>query len=542
MSDATAVPDLTRASVPGLLQWRADITPDSILLRCGDTQRTAAQMLERVAVAGGLLRRHGVERGDRVALMASNRVELLDLILGCAWIGAVAVPINTAARGEQLHHILTNSQAELLVLEHPFLAQVEALPSTAELRQIWLLDEDEVVSVLPVPVDLIPDDGRAVEPVAVGPGHPAVILYTSGTTGVSKGVVCPHAQFYWWGRNVTAQLGITSDDVLHTCLPLFHTNALNAFSQALVSGAQYVIGPRFSASRFWSDVTASGATCTYLLGAMISILASRPPGEHDRAHRVTAALAPATPAGLLREFEERFGVVLIDGYGSTETNAVISASRTEQRPGFVGLLQEGFSARVVDENGLDVPPGTPGELLLRSEQPFAFASGYHRMHEATVAAWQDLWFHTGDRMVIEADGWIRFVDRIKDVIRRRGENISSVEVESVLAQHPGVRDVAVYAVDSELGEDEVMAAVVPVEGQKIDFAELVSFCEPRLAYYAIPRFVALCPELPLTENGKVRKTVLREWGADRADWDREAAGVVLRRDQPTTVRSEGACT
>ncbi|MGY0488678.1 ATP-dependent acyl-CoA ligase [Streptomyces sp. WG-D5] len=538
VTEVTGVPDLTRASVPGLLRWRAEATPDSVLLRCGDTRRTAAQMVERVAVAGGLLRRHGVERSDRVALMASNRVELLDLILGCAWIGAVAVPINTAARGEQLHHILTNSQAELLVLEPSFLAQVEALPSTAALRQIWLLDEHEAATVLPVPVDPLPDDGPAVEPAPVGPGHPAVILYTSGTTGVSKGVVCPHAQFYWWGRNVTAQLGITSADVLHTCLPLFHTNALNAFSQALISGAQYVIGPRFSASRFWADVTASGATCTYLLGAMISILAGRPPGEHDRAHRVTAALAPATPAGLLREFEERFGVVLVDGYGSTETNAVISASRTEQRPGHIGRLQEGFSARVVDENGFDVPPGTAGELLLRSDQPYAFASGYYQMHEATVAAWQDLWFHTGDRVVIEADGWIRFVDRIKDVIRRRGENISSVEVESVLAQHPGVRDVAVYAVDSELGEDEVMAAVVPVEGQEIDFTELVSFCEPRLAYYAIPRFVALCPELPQTENGKVRKAVLREWGAARADWDREAAGVGARQGRrPTTARS-----
>lgn len=536
MSDVD-VPDLSRASIPGLLQWRAEVTPDSVLLRCGDTRRTAAQMFERVAVAGGLLRRHGVEPGDRVALMASNRVELLDLILGCAWIGAVAVPINTAARGEQLHHILTNSRAELLVLEHAFLEQVEVLPSTAALRQIWLLDEHAVVSVLPVPVDPLPDDGRAVAPAPVGPGHPAVILYTSGTTGVSKGVVCPHAQFYWWGRNVAAQLGITAADVLHTCLPLFHTNALNAFSQALVSGAQYVIGPRFSASRFWSDVTASGATCTYLLGAMISILAGRPPGDHDRAHRVTAALSPATPAGLLREFEERFGVVLVDGYGSTETNAVISASRAEQRPGYAGRLQEGFSARVVDENGFDVAPGTPGELLLRSEQPFAFASGYHRMDEATVAAWQDLWFHTGDRMVIEADGWIRFVDRIKDVIRRRGENISSVEVETVLAQHPGVHDVAVYAVDSELGEDEVMAAVVPVEDHELDVAELLSFCEPRLAYYAIPRFVALCPELPLTENGKVRKAVLREWGAARADWDREAAGAGAGRGQPHPARS-----
>lgn len=524
MNDAPVPLDLAEVTIPGLLRRRAGLTPDSPLLRCGEIRRTAAQMLDRVAIAGGLLRRQGVERGDRVALMSSNRVELLDLILGCTWIGAVAVPINTAIRGEQLHHILTNSQAELLVLENPLLEYVEALPSTAELRQIWLLDASDVVSVLPVAVDVLPADRQcqAVEASSVAPGDPAMILYTSGTTGISKGVVCPHAQFYWWGRNMTTHLGLDASDVLHTCLPLFHTNALNAFGQALVSGAEYVLGPRFSASRFWSDVTASGATFTYLLGAMVSILAGRPSGEHDRAHRVTAALAPATPAGLLGAFAERFGVVLIDGYGSTETNAVITSSRTEQRPGFVGRLRPGFSARVVDEHGLDVPAGTPGELLLRSEQPFAFASGYFRMPEATVASWQDLWFHTGDRVAIGADGWVRFVDRIKDVIRRRGENISSVEVEQVLGQHPDVNDVAVYAVDSELGEDEVMAAVVPAEGRTIDFAELVAFCEPRLAYFSIPRFVMVCESLPLTENGKVRKARLREWGSARADWDREA--------------------
>ena len=544
MDDDAPVPDLGRATVAGLLRWRADLTPDRILLRCGESRRSAVQMVERVAAAGGRLRRHGVQRGERVALISSNRVELLDLILGCAWIGAIAVPINTAARGDQLHHILINSQAGLLVLEASFLAQVQALPSTADLRQIWVLDpagstgsesarsapvgsvpvEPVLVEPVPVgsvPVGPVPDDDEPVEPAALMPGDTAMILYTSGTTGVSKGVLCPHGQFYWWGRNATQHLGLRGSDVLHTCLPLFHTNALNAFSQALVSGAEYVIGPRFSASRFWSDVAETGATFTYLLGAMISMLAGRPPGEHDRSHAVTAALSPATPAELLAPFAERFGVVLLDGYGSTETNLAISATRIEQRPGFMGRLHEGFSARIVDQFGLEVPPGTPGELLLRTDQPFGFASGYFRMPEVTVAAWQDLWFHTGDRVVIGADGWIRFVDRIKDVIRRRGENISSVEVEQVLAQHPDVREVAVYAVDSELGEDEVMAAIVPVPGRRVDFADLAAFCEPRLAYFAIPRFVMVCAALPLTENGKVRKAALREWGTARADWDRE---------------------
>ena len=510
-ADARRLPPQTPlrdCTVAGMLLARAALTPDARLLVCGDLERTAAEMVDAVASAAGALAARGLTRGDRVAVISTNRVELLDLVLGAGWIGAVAVPINTAARGAQLHHILANSQARLLVVEDDLRAQVVDLPPLPDLESTWVLGgETETM-------------GEPVAPADVAPGDPAAILYTSGTTGVSKGVVCPHAQFWWWGCNVSEQIGIGADDVLHTCLPLFHTNALNAFSQALVSGATYVLGGRFSASRFWSQMVESGATVTYLLGAMVGILDSQPPSDLDRAHRVRLALSPATPGRLLAPFRERFGVALLDGYGSTETNAVVATRPGEERPGYVGRLQPGFRMRVVDADGADLPPGTPGELLLRSDQPFAFASGYFRMPDATTAAWQDLWFHTGDRVAVEADGSIRFVDRIKDVIRRRGENISSVEVEDVLRAHPAVADVAVYAVDSELGEDEVMAAVVSKEASRLDFEDLVEFCRPRIAAYAIPRFLLQLESLPLTENGKVRKPELRSRGTDGA-WDRQ---------------------
>lgn len=491
-------------SIPDLLRSRADKSPDRPLLRIGDNRWTVAEICDRTSRVAGLLRQHGIAAGDRVAIMAGNRIEVLDLILGCAWLGAIAVPINTAVRGRQLEHILTNCGAELLVIEDELFGHV---PDNASPRETWMLDGAPLA---------LPNTG--VEPADIAPGDTAMILYTSGTTGVSKGVLSPHGQFYWWGVNVSGQLGLRGDDVLYTCLPLFHTNAINAFSQALVSGAEYALGPRFSASRFWTDAARHGATFTYLLGAMVTILANKEPAEHDRSHRIRAALSPATPAKLLAPFADRFGVALIDGYGSTETNSVIAASRHERRAGYIGRVQAGFSARIVDEYGCDVPAGSSGELLLRSDQPFAFASGYFRMPDATVRSWQDLWFHTGDRVCREADGWLRFIDRIKDVIRRRGENISSIEVEQAMSEHPAVAEVAVYAVDSELGEDEVMAAVVP--RSPIDFAAMVEFLTPRLAYFAIPRFFRLCDDLPRTENGKVRKAVLREQGAKTADWDR----------------------
>lgn len=514
---------LEQCTIPAMLERRAEESPDRPLQRFGEVRRTVREARDAAAAAGAFLRERGIGPGDRVALISPNRLELLDLILGCGWIGAIAVPINTASRGAQLHHILTNSGARLLICAPDLLEHVSALPDVGSVVEIFCFDEDAPsANARRVPVF----EGFA-EPHPVDPSTTAAILYTSGTTGVSKGVMCPHAQFYWWGRNVSLQLEITEDDVLYTTLPIFHTNALNAFFQALVSGAEYVMGQRFSASRFWDQLRDTGATVTYLLGAMVSILASRPPADSDRHHNTTVALAPATPPALLASFADRFGVTLIDGYGSTETNAVFSASRTAQKAGSLGTLQPGFEARIVDGFGAEQPPGVPGELLVRSTQPFAFASGYFQMAESTVEAWQDLWFHTGDRLVVDEDGWYRFVDRLKDVIRRRGENISSVEVESALRLHPSVADVAVYAVDSELGEDEVMAAIVLREDATIDLAEVGSFLAPMLSYFAIPRFLVVLDAFPLTENGKVKKSVLRDQGRLIAQWDREV---------PTPVR------
>ncbi|MEV7607246.1 ATP-dependent acyl-CoA ligase [Paenarthrobacter sp. NPDC089322] len=507
-------------TIPEMLLERARNAPAAPLFRCGDVSRDGQAMVQAVAKAGGMLRNAGIERGQTVALMSSNRTELMDVILGCAWIGAVAVPINTASRGEQLRHVLENSQAQLVVAEAEYVSHLDAV-APATLKTAWVIDGAEQESLDSLDLLPLPAYGVAVEPVDAAPSATAAILYTSGTTGVSKGVLCPQGQFYWWAANMSDQLGLGPDDVLYTCLPLFHTNALNAFMQAIECGGEYVLGPRFSASRFWADAASAGATVTYLLGAMVGILMSKDSLPNERAHRIRLALSPATPARLVEAFRTRFGVQLLDGYGSTETNSVIGSTTDEWRAGYMGKVRPGFSVRVVDADGVPVPDGVAGELLIRSEQPHAVATGYHGMPEATAKAWQDLWFHSGDRVVVEDDGWIRFVDRIKDVIRRRGENISSMEVEHVLRQHPAIQDVAVYAVDSELGEDEVMAALKLRE--PVDFAELTEFCVPRLASFAIPRFFRVLDEFPQTENGKVRKHVLKSAGREAAEWDREAA-------------------
>jgi len=518
-------------TLPALLERQARAYGAKPLLRFGKLVRSFAEVAEAAACAAGDLAAAGVAPGDRIAMMCENRIELLDLVLGCAWLGAVAVPLNTALRGPQLTHVLRNSGAQRLVIDGALLAVLSSieLPDTLEL--VWALEDPPAETVLRCVVER-PSVGAAAlaRSPATGPGDTLAILYTSGTTGPAKGVCCPQAQFYWWGIVVGEMLGIGEDDVLYTCLPLFHTNALNAFVQALVAGATFHIGPRFSVSRFWTLLADADATVTYLLGAMVNMLVSRPPASTDRAHRARVALAPGTPAALFDAFRERFGVQLVEGYGSTETNCAIAAPWTAQRAGYMGPVRAGFQACVVDGDDVEVADGEGGELVLRADEPFSFATGYFGMPEKTVEAWRNLWFHTGDRVVRESDGWFRFLDRLKDAIRRRGENISSFDVEQVLLRHPAVAAAAVFPVPSEMAEDEVAAAIVLESGASVEPRELVEHCVPLLAYFAVPRYIELVRELPLTENGKVRKSVLRERGITAGMWDREVAGVSVRRD------------
>jgi crotonobetaine/carnitine-CoA ligase len=508
-------------TLPRMLRRQAGLHGDRRLVEIGGQAWSFAETLDMAARFGGTLRAAGIERGDNVAVMCGNRAELLQVYLGCGWIGAVTVPINTASRGAQLAHILANSQAKLLVLQGDLATALDTLDVVpSSLRAIWLIGDADVAARWPRP-ERFPAPGEPVPEAAIEPGDSVAILYTSGTTGVSKGVCCPHAQYFWWGVNTARLLGVRRDDVLLTTLPLFHTNALNTFYQALLTGAVLVVEPRFSASGFAASLSRHGATVTYVLGAMVPILLSRPAAEQDRAHRVRIALGPGVPERFHPEFRDRFGIALLDGYGSTETNFVLGCALTEQRPGMMGPVFEGFEARVVDDADNTLPHGVPGELVLRATEPFAFATGYFGMAEKTVEAWRNLWFHTGDRVVREADGYYRFIDRMKDAIRRRGENVSSYEVEQVLLSHPDVAEAAAFPVRSELAEDEVMAAIVLRDGCSLTQAALAEYCKDRMPAFAIPRFIEFMPALPMTENGKVQKFRLRERGVTAATWDRD---------------------
>jgi crotonobetaine/carnitine-CoA ligase len=529
--DPTGLPPLAglfappERTLPKMLTRQAERYAGRRLVTIGGRALTYTDTLAAAAGYAGALAGAGVKAGDRVAIMCGNRPEMLLTFLGCAWLGAIAVPINTASRGAQLAHILGNCGARLLVIERELTPVLAALDrSGIAVEALWLVgqgDADDQPRFKSAP---FPEPGMRVPPHPVEPGDTLAILYTSGTTGLSKGVCCPHAQYFWWGVYTSRLLGVRENDVLLTTLPLFHTNALNSFYQALLNGAALIVEPRFSASAFMPALARHEATVTYVLGAMVPILLAQAPGDADRGHRVRVALAPAVPAHFHRQFTERFGIGLVDGYGSTETNCIMGAPLSEQRPGAMGRLLSGFAARVVDAHDNEVADGEAGELVLRADEPFAFATGYFGMPEETVEAWRNLWFHTGDRVVREGDGYYRFIDRMKDAIRRRGENISSFEVEQVLVSHPQVENAAVFPVRSELAEEEVMAALVLRPGAQVSYAELLDFCRPRMPYFAVPRYLQFVDALPVTENGKVTKYKLRERGVTAETWDREAAG------------------
>ncbi len=490
-------------TLPALLRARAHLGSKP-LFRCGAEGFTYAQAPGLAARAAGRLTAAGITRGDRVAIMGGNSLAFLEMVLGCAWSGVIAVPVNAGLRGPQLQHVLTQSGARLLAIDPALLPVLDSIDHAIPI--IW-------------PLDALPPPGAALPEADLRPGDTVAILYTSGTTGPAKGVCCPQAQMIWWGIHTGRLLEIGPDDVLGSALPLFHTNALNTFYQALVYGASMVLQPRFSASGFWAAMAESGATATYVLGAMVPILLAQPPSQAERAHRLRVALAPGVPAHLHAALTARTGLAVVDGYGSTETNFVIGTTAGRTRPNSIGPVVDGFEAQVVDEDDNPLPPGTPGELVLRAREPFAFATGYWNMPEKTVEAWRNLRFHSGDRVVQEADGWFRFIDRLKESIRRRGENISSWEVEQVLLSHPAVATAAVFPVPSPLAEDEVMAAVIlrtPTTP-----AELIAHCLPLLAKFAVPRYVDLVESLPMTGNGKVQKFALTARGVTATTWDRE---------------------
>ncbi|WP_395103924.1 ATP-dependent acyl-CoA ligase [Actinomadura sp. SCN-SB] len=534
-------PDPTTWNVAHVLRHHARVRPDRVFLITPEEERrwTYGETLaiaERVA--GGLTAAGGVA-GDRVLVMAANSSRFVFTWLGCGLAGLVEAPVNTAYEGEFLRHQVALAGPRFAVVDDVYAERFLAMGAAADvIEHFFVIDTGHAdVALRALRAAGRRADGwdvlSAAEPVS--PPEPAAntlasIFFTSGTTGPSKGVAMPHAQMYFFGQEVVSLTRLTAADTYLTVTPLFHGNAqFMAAYPALIAGAGLVVRPKFSASRWIDQVRADGVTVTNFIGVMMDFVWKQPPRDDDADNPLRAVFAAPTASSVLAAFKRRFAIeAFVEVFGLTETSAPILSPYGVNRPaGAAGLqVADWFDIRLVDpDTDEEVPVGEIGELVVRPKRPWTCSLGYYGMPDKTVEAWRNLWFHTGDALRRDEEGWYYFVDRYKDALRRRGENISSYEVEQAILGHPAVLEVSVLGVKAEIeaGEDEVLAVVVAAE--PVDARELWRFCEGRIPAFAIPRFIRFVDALPKTPSEKVRKSVLRDEGVTPDTCDRTSAPV-----------------
>ena len=494
----------------------------------------------RVANASAAL---GVQRGHRVLVMLPNSVAFLHAWFGINRLGAVLVPINTAYKGAFLEHVINNAAARVMIIAHEFVPVLQSSEAQVPyLDTVVIVDPSEEATSLPafvrlraLPFQALLDHPGTPPSVSVSYRDIGAIMYTSGTTGPSKGVLMPHAHLYLFAHNKIKAIRLTQEDVYYCCMPLFHANAL--FMQvysSLVVGCKLVIARSFSASRWLDDIRHYQITVTNTLGVMTEFIYRQPPRADDRDHRLRVIVAVPIAPEWGEHFQQRFGTKLLEGYGMTEVNIPTYMPYDEGlRANACGkVLDEWFDMQIVDPETDEVlPPHAIGEMVVRPKEPWCFMVGYNAMPEKTIEAWRNFWFHTGDAGFCDEDGYFYFVDRIKDCIRRRGENISSYEVEQVLNTHEAVAESAAVAVPSDIagGEDEVKACIVLRAGRQITPEALLDYCQERMPYFAVPRYIEFVSALPKTPTEKIQKHKLREAGLTPDTWDRERVGYKVRR-------------
>jgi crotonobetaine/carnitine-CoA ligase len=527
------VPPRERCVVRYLLDHWAVSRPDQIYVIFDAAQQwTYRETRERVIAVAVGLQRQGVKQGDYVLCWQPNTPEMLLTYYALNYLGAIYVPINTAYRGGVLEHVIENSGARLAIVHADLVGRLRDVKLAGLDRLVVTGAGDVSAAPLPaVPFSTLCGNESELQPLArpIEPWDTQSIIYTSGTTGPSKGVLSSYLHMYT-NPGPEAWYFVDGSDRFLVNMPMFHIGGMGLPFAMLVRGGSIVLPERFSTDTFWPMVRAHEVTVVFLLGVMATFLLKAPAGPQDRDHKVRKTFIVPLNDGA-QEFHERFGSDVYTIFNMTEISSPIVSEPNPNVRGTCGKVRAGVDVRLVDENDCEVPVGSVGEMIVRTDRPWAMNHGYNKNPEATARAWRNGWFHTGDAFRMDADGNFFFVDRIKDAIRRRGENISSFEVEAEIIRFPSIREAAALAVPSELGEDEVMAVVAPAPGQTIDPAQLIEFLRDRLAYFMIPRYVRVLPELPKTPSSKVLKTQLRAEGITADTWDRERAGIVVRRDR-----------
>jgi carnitine-CoA ligase len=482
-------------------------------------------------IANGLARA-GIGPGDRVATLLFNSPEFPLLWFGLAKRGAVIVPLNTALKGEILRYELSDSAPAGIVVDRRLWPAYAPVRGAVGVSREWLVDHEVPVAPTPervAPFSDLPAD-RTADPIPdLKPNDPVSVMYTSGTTGPPKGAIIPHRKPIATATEIGRRCRLEPGSVLFTALPLFHCNAQEMTTLvALLNDLTAAFDERFHARSFWETAAGFGATHVSLLISMINVLDKQPPAPSDRTHGVRTAVTAGANRAIWPGFEERFGLTIVELYGMTECGcATLMNPPGAIRVGSLGLPLGFVEADVVDDDDRPVPPDVRGELVVRPRAPYTMFLGYLNKPEKTVESWRNLWFHTGDYMTRDADGYYYFVDRKKDVIRRRGENLAPYDVESVLNRHPAVFESVVVGVPSPLGEDDVKAFVQLKPDAGATPRELFEYCIEKLPAFMVPKLLEFVDEIPKTANQKSQRYLLKERRGG-AEYDRDQLGIVVR--------------
>ena len=490
----------------------------------------------------------GIGFGDNVAVMLNNRLEYIWSWIGLSRIGGVLVGINTALKGTFLTHVLTNTKARVGVFEPeflPWLADIEdSVPDMAvvyvpgdvydpdnlpSFKRIEVRNLDDVMAGAPDEISY--EDGGEVTYRDLG-----MIMFTSGTTGPSKGALMPHGHLYLFGHCMETHLGLSPEDNYYICMPLFHAQGIMMqFYAILIAGGRCVLVKQFRATSWIDEIRAHGCTVSNLLGVMNDFVLRQPVKETDTDNKLRIVSAVPVTDETLENLRTRFAIPKFNEiFGMTEVN--LPVARPLDAPDEAGcsgkVWDEYFEVIVADpETDEEVPRMEVGEILVRPKEPYCFMAGYNGMPERTVETWRNFWFHTGDAGRMDERGYLWYIDRIKDTIRRRGENISSFEVEAVFLDHASVKECAAVAVKAEMGgEDEVLICIILEDGAEAPNPEdLLDYATPRMPYFAVPRYIDYVDEIPTTPTAKIQKNKLRDRGLSKSAWDRDAAGYKVRR-------------
>ena len=505
--------------------------PDKVFAIFSDGTAWTWAETRRIAIrTANALRALGVKQGERVLVWMPNGADCLRVWFGLNYLGAVFVPMNLAFRGAILEHSIGLSNARLGIV-HAQLHHLLADVGRKALREIVVLGGPaQAIAGLDVHDSSVldSDDERPPElDHEIAPWDLQSIIFTSGTTGPSKAVLSSYVHLH---AMAAAAPFLGRDDRYMINLPLFHSGGVMPVTAMLFHGGSISMVDAFDTESFWTIVRETQITTSILLGVMGGFLLKRPPSPADKTHTLrTCTYVPFNDTA--PRFHERFGTEIHTHFNMTEISMPIVSAANPTALGSAGRPRKGVEVRIVDENDCEVPVGVTGELVVRTDCPWAISHGYAGNPDATAAAWRNGWFHTGDGFRRNAEGELFFVDRLKDAIRRRGENISSFEVESEVLSFPCIREAAAIAVPGPIAEDEVMVVVAVRDGDPFNPSDLIDYLRPRMAHFMVPRFVRVVAALPRTPTSKIEKVKLRAEGVTHDTWDRESAGIVIKREK-----------